>query len=60
MCFFNLLQGNTSGVFGLPVVSVEGARNPNIINLGALGSSNVLPLGPVRSIPVQNSNPPRS
>lgn len=55
--FYTFLQGNDSGCFGLPVVSVDGTRNPNIVNLSALGSNNLLPLGPVQQIPVQNNRP---
>lgn len=42
--------GNGTGSFGLPIVSVNAAKNPSICNLSALGSGAVLPLGPLRHI----------
>lgn len=42
--------GNGSGNFALPIVSVNASKNPNICNLGTLGSGAVLPLGPLRHI----------
>nr|XP_018901032.1 PREDICTED: uncharacterized protein LOC109033054 isoform X2 [Bemisia tabaci] len=44
--------GNQSGggVFGLPVISIDGAKNPAVCNLGALGASNILSLGPIKSL----------
>lgn len=39
-----------SGTFGLPIVSVNAARNPGICNIGALGSGAVLTLGPLQHI----------
>ncbi|XP_046679525.1 formin-like protein 7 isoform X3 [Homalodisca vitripennis] len=43
--------GNSSGgVFGLPIVAIDNARNPAVCNLGALGASNVLSLGPAKAL----------
>ncbi|KAL5276734.1 hypothetical protein ACFFRR_002140 [Megaselia abdita] len=39
------------GFFGFPVVSLQAASNPSICNLGELGASSILSLGPVRQIP---------
>lgn len=39
------------GFFGFPVVSLQGSSNPAICNLGELGASSILSLGPVRQIP---------
>lgn len=39
------------GFFGFPVVSLQGASNPSICNLGELGASSILSIGPVRQIP---------
>lgn len=42
--------GTGGSTFGLPIVSVNAARNPNICNISGLGSGAVLPLGPLRHI----------
>ncbi|GLV36221.1 hypothetical protein CBL_08713 [Carabus blaptoides fortunei] len=42
--------GTGGSTFGLPIVSVNASRNPNICNINALGSGAVLPLGPLRHI----------
>ncbi|XP_069676372.1 uncharacterized protein [Periplaneta americana] len=44
------LGSQAGGYFGLPVVSVEGARNPAVCNLGALGAASVLSLGPIKQL----------
>lgn len=41
---------NPSGTFGLPIVSVNAARNPNVCNIASLGSGAVLTLGPLHHI----------
>ncbi|XP_075227912.1 uncharacterized protein LOC142328196 isoform X3 [Lycorma delicatula] len=44
------LQSQTGGVFGLPIVAIDNARNPAVCNLGTVGASNVLSLGPMKAI----------
>lgn len=44
------LQSQTGGVFGLPIVAIDNARNPAVCNLGAVGASNVLSLGPMKAV----------
>lgn len=44
------LGNQAGGVFGVPIVAIDNARNPAICNLGALGASNVLSLGPVKAL----------
>ncbi|XP_016842227.1 probable serine/threonine-protein kinase drkD isoform X2 [Nasonia vitripennis] len=47
------LSAQTSGCYGLPIISIDGARNPAVANLAALGATSILSLGPLRHI---NSN----
>ncbi|KAF2895471.1 hypothetical protein ILUMI_10704 [Ignelater luminosus] len=57
--FIPLPSSTPNGNFALPVVSVNAARNLSVCNLGALGASSILTLGPVRSLPrSQPNNPP--
>ncbi|XP_066584487.1 transcription factor Zelda-like isoform X2 [Prorops nasuta] len=42
------LSAQTGGYFGLPIITIDGARNPNICNLGALGATSILSLGPLK------------
>ena len=44
------LVSQSGGYFGLPIVSVDGARNPAVCNLGGLGASSVLSLGPLKQL----------
>ncbi|GFG30609.1 hypothetical protein Cfor_10518 [Coptotermes formosanus] len=44
------LVSQSGGYFGLPIVSVDGARNPAVCNLGGLGASSVLSLGPLKHL----------
>lgn len=44
------LSAQTGGYFGLPIVSIDGARNPNSSNLGALGATSILSLGPLKHL----------
>ncbi|XP_021914065.1 uncharacterized protein LOC110827075 isoform X2 [Zootermopsis nevadensis] len=44
------LVSQSGGYFGLPIVSVDGARNPAVCNLGSLGASSVLSLGPLKHL----------
>lgn len=44
------LTNSSGGVFGLPIVAMDSARNPAICNLAALGASNVLSLGPAKAL----------
>jgi len=44
------LTNNSGGVFGLPIVAIDNARNPAVCNLGALGASNVLSMGPAKAL----------
>lgn len=48
------LNKTTGGVYGLPIVSVQGAANSAVCNLGALGADSLLSLGPVKQIPQRN------
>lgn len=45
------LNRSVDGVFGLPIVSVQGAANSAVCNLAALGADNLLSIGPVKAIP---------
>ena len=44
------LSAQTGGYFGLPIVTIDGARNPNVCNLGALGATSILSLGPLKHL----------
>jgi hypothetical protein len=44
------LTNSSGGVFGLPIVAIDNARNPAVCNLGSLGASNVLSLGPAKAL----------
>lgn len=44
------LTSSSGGVFGLPIVAIDNARNSAVCNLGALGASNVLSLGPAKAL----------
>ncbi|KAG6797294.1 bromodomain-containing protein [Apis mellifera caucasica] len=44
------LSAQTGGYFGLPIITIDGARNPNICNLGALGATSILSLGPLKHL----------
>lgn len=44
------LSAQTGGYFGLPIITIDGPRNPNSCNLGALGATSILSLGPLRSL----------
>lgn len=44
------LSAQTGGYFALPIVSIDGARNPNSSNLGALGATSILSLGPLKHL----------
>ncbi|XP_054277009.1 nascent polypeptide-associated complex subunit alpha, muscle-specific form-like isoform X2 [Macrosteles quadrilineatus] len=44
------LTNSSGGVFGLPIVAIDNAKNPAVCNLGALGASNVLSLGPAKAL----------
>lgn len=45
------LNRSVDGVFGLPIVSVQGAANSAVCNLAALGADSLLSIGPVKAIP---------
>lgn len=48
----HLSQNRTvNGLFGLPIVSVQGAANSAVCNLAALGADSLLSIGPVKAIP---------
>lgn len=50
-CLIMSQLGNSSGgVFGIPIVAIDNARNPAVCNLGALGACNVLSLGPAKAL----------
>ncbi|KAL1115146.1 hypothetical protein AAG570_007177 [Ranatra chinensis] len=44
------LHNQGGGVFGLPIVTVDSARNPAVCNIGGIGASNLFPLGPMKSL----------
>lgn len=44
------LSVQTGGYFGLPIVTIDGARDPNVCNLGALGATSILSLGPLKHL----------
>ncbi|XP_025993640.1 uncharacterized protein LOC105199800 isoform X5 [Solenopsis invicta] len=44
------LSAQTGGYFGLPIITIDGARNTSICNLGALGATSILSLGPLKHI----------
>ncbi|KAJ8688411.1 hypothetical protein QAD02_024206, partial [Eretmocerus hayati] len=44
------LSAQTGGYFALPIVSIDGARNPNSSNLAALGAASILSLGPLKHL----------
>ncbi|XP_054010133.1 uncharacterized protein LOC128893301 isoform X1 [Hylaeus anthracinus] len=44
------LSAQTGGYFGLPIITIDGARNPNTFNLGALGATSILSLGPLKHL----------
>ncbi|XP_058805846.1 putative uncharacterized protein DDB_G0291608 isoform X2 [Phymastichus coffea] len=44
------LSAQTGGYFGLPIITVDGARNSNTCNLGALGATSILSLGPLKHL----------
>ncbi|RZF41032.1 hypothetical protein LSTR_LSTR002664 [Laodelphax striatellus] len=45
------LQSMSGGLFGVPIIAIDSARSPAQSNLGGLGASNILSLGPLKSIP---------
>lgn len=49
------LNRSVDGVFGLPIVSVQGAANSAVCNLAALGADSLLSIGPVKAIPKNNT-----
>ncbi|KAG4067672.1 hypothetical protein HA402_005444 [Bradysia odoriphaga] len=51
------LNRSVDGVFGLPIVSVQGAANQAVCNLAALGADSLLSIGPVKAIPKNPSLP---
>ncbi|XP_020293664.1 uncharacterized protein LOC109859640 isoform X2 [Pseudomyrmex gracilis] len=42
------LSAQTGGYFGLPIITIDGARNSSTCNLGALGATSILSLGPLK------------
>ncbi|XP_015435465.1 PREDICTED: uncharacterized protein LOC107191034 isoform X3 [Dufourea novaeangliae] len=44
------LSAQTGGYFGLPIITIDGARNPNTCNLGVLGATSILSLGPLKHL----------
>ncbi|XP_033341137.2 uncharacterized protein LOC117229093 isoform X1 [Megalopta genalis] len=44
------LSAQTGGYFGLPIITIDSARNPNTCNLGALGATSILSLGPLKHL----------
>lgn len=44
------LSAQTGGYFGLPIVTIDGPRNPNSSNLAALGATSILSLGPLKHL----------
>ncbi|XP_046831303.1 uncharacterized protein LOC124429718 isoform X2 [Vespa crabro] len=50
------LSAQTGGYFGLPLITIDGARNPNTCNLGALGATSVLSIGPLKHLTNTNTS----
>ncbi|XP_014204798.1 myosin tail region-interacting protein MTI1-like isoform X2 [Copidosoma floridanum] len=44
------LSAMTGGNYGLPIVTIDGARNPNSNNLAALGATSILSLGTLKHL----------
>ncbi|XP_015116084.1 COPII coat assembly protein sec16 isoform X2 [Diachasma alloeum] len=44
------LSAQTGGYFGLPIITIDGPRNQNSCNLGALGATSILSLGPLKHL----------
>ncbi|XP_032683133.1 uncharacterized protein LOC116849745 isoform X4 [Odontomachus brunneus] len=44
------LSVQTGGYFGLPIITIDGARNSSTCNLGALGATSILSLGPLKHL----------
>ena len=44
------LSAQTGGYYALPIVTIDGARNPNSNNLAALGANSILSLGPLKHL----------
>ncbi|XP_053595704.1 uncharacterized protein LOC103573685 isoform X3 [Microplitis demolitor] len=44
------LSAQTGGYFALPIVTIDSPRNPNSCNLGALGATSILSLGPLKHL----------
>ncbi|XP_011343676.1 bromodomain-containing protein 4 isoform X2 [Ooceraea biroi] len=44
------LSVQTGGYFGLPIITIDGARNTSTCNLGALGATSILSLGPLKHL----------
>uniref|UniRef100_A0A1B6D9T5 C2H2-type domain-containing protein n=1 Tax=Clastoptera arizonana TaxID=38151 RepID=A0A1B6D9T5_9HEMI len=44
------LTNQSDGTFGIPIIAIDNARNPAVANLGRLGASNVLSIGPLQPI----------
>ncbi|XP_029156327.1 bromodomain-containing protein 4-like isoform X2 [Nylanderia fulva] len=44
------LSAQTGGYFGLPIITIDGARNSSTCNLGALGATSILSLGPLKHL----------
>ncbi|KAG8266374.1 hypothetical protein J6590_074207 [Homalodisca vitripennis] len=45
-----VLANSSGGLFGLPTIPSDIARNPAVCNLGALGVSKILSLGPAKAL----------
>lgn len=45
------LSAQTGGYFGLPIITIDGARNSSSCNLAALGATSILSLGPLKHLP---------
>ncbi|XP_046684072.1 uncharacterized protein LOC124369922 isoform X2 [Homalodisca vitripennis] len=45
-----VVANSSGGLFGLPIVPIDNIRNQAVCNLGALGASNVLNLGPTKTL----------
>ncbi|XP_039279271.1 sal-like protein 1 isoform X2 [Nilaparvata lugens] len=45
------LQSSSGGLFGVPIIAIDNARSPAQANLGGLGASNILSLGPLKALP---------
>lgn len=54
--YIPLCTKSSNGCFGFPIVSVQGAANPNVCNVLGLGINSLLSLGPIKPIPTKKTD----